>query len=81
MIRYNTSLSIFEGYNVGGWGAIGGGGGATGGNADDVFYENSKIITTSYTVTSGKNAMSSGPITVNSGVVVTVPLGSRWIVL
>ena len=58
-----------------------GGGGATGGGSDTVFVENSDDVTTNYTITSGKNAMSVGPITVESGVVVTIPSGSRWVVL
>ena len=81
MIRFNSDTPAFEGYKLGAWSAIGGGGGARGGSTDDVFYENSRIITTSYTVTSGKNAMSTGPITINSGAAITIPLGSRWMVL
>ena len=81
MIRFNSDTPAFEGYKLGAWSAIGGGGGARGGSTDDVFYENSQIITTSYTVTSGKNAMSTGPITINSGAEVTIPVGSRWMVL
>lgn len=61
------------------WGSVGGGAG--GGGNDQVFYENSQIITTAYTVTSGKSAMSTGPITINSGIIITVPTGSRWVVL
>lgn len=57
------------------------GGGAAGSGADDVFYENSQTVTANYTLTTGKNAMSAGPITVNSGVVVTVPSGSTWTVV
>jgi len=57
------------------------GGGATGGGADTVFVENSQKVTTNYTITSGKNAVSAGPITINSGVTVTIPNGSRWVVL
>lgn len=53
-------------------------GGATGGGNDDVFYENSKIVTADYTITSGKNAMSAGPITIADGVTVTIPDGSTW---
>ena len=61
------------------WGSVGGGAG--GGGNDQVFIENSQIITTAYTVTSGKSAMSTGPITINSGIIITVPTGSRWVVL
>jgi hypothetical protein len=74
-IRFNSTLSQFEGYNGTTWGTIGGGGG------NQVFYENSQIVTTSYTITSGKSASSTGPITVNSGAIVTIPSGSRWVIL
>lgn len=42
---------------------------------------NSTTVATSYTVASGQNAMSVGPITVNSSVTVTVSSGQRWLVL
>jgi len=58
-----------------------GGGGATGGGADQVFFQNSQVVTTSYTITTGKNAMSAGPITINSGVAVTIPSGSVWTIV
>jgi hypothetical protein len=78
-IRYNTTTAQFEGYQGGAWGQLGGG--ATGAGGDEVFQENSLIVTTSYTLTTGKNAMSVGPIQINSGAVVTVPSGQRWVVL
>ena len=53
----------------------------TGGGKDQVFYENDKTVTTSYTITTGKNAMTTGPVTINDGAVVTVPDGSIWVVL
>ena len=81
MFRYNTDDNAFEGYANGAWGAIGGGGGATGGGSDDVFYENSQNVTTDYTITDGKNAMSAGPITIDSGVTVTVGSGEFWTVV
>jgi hypothetical protein len=61
------------------WLAIGGG--ATGSGGNQVFVENDKTVTSSYTITTGKNASSAGPVTVNTGVVVTVPSGSRWVIL
>jgi hypothetical protein len=75
MVRYNTSLGYFEGYGST-WGKIGGG--ATGGGSDDVFFENGQIVTTNYTLTANKNAVSAGPITVNNGVTVTIPSGASW---
>ena len=49
--------------------------GATGGGSDEIFYENGQNVTTDYTITNGKNAMSAGPITIDSGVTVTVGAG------
>lgn len=61
--------------------AGGGGGGATGGGTDQVFWENDPAVTSNYTITNGKNAMSAGPITINSGVTVTVGAGEVWTVV
>jgi hypothetical protein len=44
------------------------------------LYEHSNTIAANYTIGSGNNAMSAGPITIDSGVSVTVPSGSRWVV-
>ena len=51
---------------------------ATGGGSNAAFFENDTNVTTDYTITTGKNAMSAGPITVDNGVTVTVPVGSEW---
>jgi hypothetical protein len=45
------------------------------------YVENSATVAVSSTITAGNNAMSAGPVTINSGVTVTVPTGSRWIVV
>jgi len=79
MIRFNSTLTSFEGYNGSQWGTIGGG--ATGGGSDAVFNLNDKTVTASYTIPSTKNANSVGPLTLNAGVIVTVSSGSRWVVL
>ena len=60
------------------WGSAGG---ASGGGTDKVFYENDANVTTNYTITTGKNAISAGPITINSDVVVTVPNNSVWVIV
>ena len=78
MIRYNTTLSYFEGYGTA-WGKIGGG--ATGGGSDDIFFENGQVVTTNYTLTTGKNAVSAGPVTVDVGVTVTIPSGQSWVIV
>ena len=55
--------------------------GATGGGTDAVFYENDQSVTADYTITTDKNAMTAGPVTIDTGVTVTVPTGSRWVVV
>jgi hypothetical protein len=76
MFRFNTDNVKFEGYNGTAWGTVGGG--ATGGGTDEIFIENGQTVTSNYTITTSKNAGTFGPITVNSGVTVTVPSGSTW---
>ena len=49
--------------------------------ASNGIVTNNKTIATSYTIPSTDNAMSAGPVTINSGVTVTVSSGSRWVVL
>jgi hypothetical protein len=77
--RFNTDTVQFEGYTGTLWSSIGGG--AKGGGSDSVFFENDQTVTTNYTLTTNKNAVTAGPVTVNSGVTVTVPSGSSWVVV
>jgi hypothetical protein len=49
--------------------------------ASGCIYENNQTITANYTMTTNKNGMSAGPITINSGVTVTIPSGSAWTVV
>ncbi len=74
--RFNTDSASFEGYDGTAWGAVGGGN-----STDTGLWENSNTISANYTITTNNNAMSAGPITINSGVTVTVPSGSRWVVI
>jgi len=53
----------------------------TGGGANQAFYLNDITITSNYTIPTGKNAGTFGPVTINSGVVVTVSSGSAWSVV
>lgn len=75
-LRFNSDSTSFEGYNGTAWGAIGGG--ATGGGTDAWALEHDNTITTDYTIGTGKNVINAGPMTINSGVTVTVPSGSSW---
>jgi hypothetical protein len=45
------------------------------------YTMNSNTISVSSTIEAGFNALSAGPVTVNSGVTVTVPSGSTWTVV
>ena len=74
-LRFNTELAKFEGHNGSAWGSLGG---ATGGGNDAVFYVNGQTVTANYTIPTGQNAMSAGPVTINDGVTVTVSDGSNW---
>ena len=44
------------------------------------LYEHAHTIASNYSITSGNNALTAGPITINTGVSVTVPTGSTWII-
>lgn len=78
-IRYNETLTQFEGYTGSTWGTIGGG--ATGGGTDRIFTLNGQTVTTNYSIPSGQNAMTAGPITIADGVTVTVPDGATWTIV
>lgn len=51
------------------------------GAKSDVFYENSNVLTESYTISENKNAITAGPITIADGAIVTVPANSVWTVV
>ena len=46
--------------------------------ANSGIYENSNTISSNYTLSSGTNAVSAGPMTINSSVSVTIPSGQSW---
>ena len=123
MLRFNTSISQFEGYNGSAWASVGGAAitndtttstnvypifaSSTSGTALTVYTSNAKYlykpstgelqapeliannglvlnnatVSTSYTIATGNNAMSVGPITVATGQSVTVSSGQRWVIL
>ena len=56
-------------------------GGARGNGGNNVFFENDITVNADYEITTGKNAMSGGPITINSGVTVSIPSGSTWTIV
>ncbi len=52
-----------------------------GSTSNKVFFENDKVVSVNYQITSTKNAMTAGPITINSGIGVTVPSGCSWTIV
>lgn len=68
---------IYDGTN---W-VLAGGGGGGGAEAGGAIYENTQTISANYTITTGKNGFSVGPMTIASGVTVTVPSGSRYVIM
>ena len=78
-VRFNSSIGAFEGWSGTDWLTLGQG--ATGGGSDQIFQENGQTVTQNYTIPTGRNAISAGPITVASGVTVTISAGSVWVVV
>jgi hypothetical protein len=83
LTQQSTSLVFSDGTNVGyadsrfSNSAIG----ATGGGSDAIFFLNDLYVTADYTIPSNKNAMTAGPITVNSGVTVTINAPTVWTIV
>mgnify|MGYP003999902691 CR=1 FL=1 len=75
MLRFNSTDTSFEGYDGSAWGAIGGSA------ANEGFTVNINAVAADYTLATNSNASSVGPITVNTGVTVTIPTGSRWVII
>ena len=51
------------------------------GAVNGIFYLNDQTVLTNYTIASTKNAMTAGPITIDSGVTVTISNGANWVIL
>lgn len=75
MFRFNDDTDQFEGYDGTAWGGI------SGAQAGGAILTNKSTASASYTIASGENGFSVGPITVDTGVTITVSSGQRWLVL
>ena len=82
-LRFNDDADEFEGYDGTAWGAIGGGGSGQmlGDAAVKAISYNAQTIAENLTVLSTYNALSVGPITIDSGYTVTVESGGRLVVI
>ena len=69
-----------NGSGVSSWAAVPAGA-PTGGGTEKVFYENENAVDTDYTLTTNFNAVTAGPVTVASGVTITVPAGQAWVIV
>jgi hypothetical protein len=49
--------------------------------ASNGIVVNAQTVTADYTLAATNNAMSAGPITINSGVTVTISSGARWVIV
>lgn len=79
MFRFNSTETQFEGYDGTEWGAIAGGGG--GNNTTFGLFEHANSITANYSITANNNAIAAGPVDIATGVTVTIPTGSRWVIV
>ena len=70
--RFPSALPALDGSNLTGLAST---------VADGCIYENSQTISNNYTITTNKNAMSAGPITVASGATLTIPSGSTYTIV
>ena len=75
-LRWNETEGSAEVYDGTDWGSVGGGGAAT-----TVYAEHANTLSENLEIASGNNAVSGGPITINSGYSVTVPSGSVWTIV
>lgn len=90
-MRYNSDQDKFEGYANGAWSVIGG---AAGGfykgnqgsigetvNKGNLYRINSNTQTTNVTVDAGENAMTAGPMVIQSGSNLTISQGGRVVIV
>jgi hypothetical protein len=75
-LRWNTTDTSAEVYDGSAWAAVGGGN-----TTDKGLYEHAHTISANYSITSGNNALTAGPITIDTGYSVTVPTGSTWVIV
>ena len=74
-LYYNTNDNVIRFYNGTEWLNV------SQGSTDSNFFENDVVLTSSYTITTNKNALTAGPVTVANGVIITVPAGSTWTIV
>ena len=79
LVYDGTQWQLFA--NIGPAGAAGATGSAAAAGASGVIWENGSTITSSYSLTSSKNGLTVGPVTISAGAAITIPANQRWLVL
>jgi hypothetical protein len=74
--RWNTTESQAEIYDGSAWSLVGGGN-----TTEEPLWEHESEVSSNYTMTNGNNAISAGPITINTGYSVTVGSGCTWAIV
>jgi hypothetical protein len=74
--RWNTTTDGAEIYDGSAWGLVGGGN-----TTDKMMWEHSFTVSADYEIETGNNAITAGPITINSGYSVTTPSSSNWVII
>ena len=77
----DTTTNKLKIYNGSAWVEVGGAGYPAGGGSDEWALEHDNTVTTSYSISSGKNVVSAGPVSVNASAVVTVPATTTWVII
>ena len=88
VIRYNSTDGTYEGYNGSSWGSLGGAGYFQGENGDigaasakgDIFRSHEQTLNTNVTIAGTDNSMCAGPLTIASGVTLTVSSGGNLVI-
>ena len=79
-LNTQTSPPKLQIYNGSAW-LDAGGAGAVGAGGDQIFLEVDQTLSTSYSVTSGKNAITAGPLTIAASQTLTIPSGSNLVIV
>ena len=79
-LNTQTSPPKLQIYNGSAW-LDAGGAGAVGAGGDQIFLEVDQTLSASYSITSGKNALTAGPLEVATGQTLTIPSGSNLVIV
>ena len=74
--RWNTTEAQAEIYDGSAWSLVGGGN-----TTEEPLWEHESVVSSNYVMTDGNNAISCGPIIINSGYSVTVGTGCSWAIV